>query len=150
MKGYNNKRPLRRGNICIQWVVSSALCWPGAHSPSRETGDWVYFIINNSICIYIINQPLAHYGPSLSWAVTDSMEWVSLSSADPRKPQAFRQVLRCGLTIIIESLLFFSLALFLWDQNPNSQKWRARAREDLGGTLCAGGKIKSVNVEYPE
>jgi len=28
------------------------------------------------------------------WAVTDSMEWVSLSSADPRKPQAFRQVLR--------------------------------------------------------
>ena len=153
MKGYNNKRPLRRGNICIQWVVSSALCWPGAHSPSREAGDWVFFIINNSICIYIINLDcrLAHYGPSFSWAVTDSMEWVSLSSADPRKPQAFRQVLRCGLTIIIESLLFFSLAIFLLDpQNPNSQKWGAGAREDLGGTLCARGKIESINVEFSE
>ena len=90
-----------------------------------------------------------HYGQSLSWAVTDSMEWVSLSSADPRKPQSFRQVLRCGLIIMIESLRFFLLVIFLLDpQNPNSQKWRARAWEDLGGTLCAGGKVESLNVEF--
>ena len=115
-------------------------------------GWWLGILHHQQQYLHLHHKPrLAHYGPSFSWAVTDSMEWVSLSSADPRKPQAFRQVLRCGLTIIIESLLFFSLAIFLLDpQNPNSQKWGAGAREDLGGTLCARGKIESINVEFSE
>ena len=81
MKGYNNKRPLTRENICIQWVVSSALCWPGAHSPSREAGDWVFFIIN-IICIYIINhgcQPIMDHHSAGPWQTRWSgFHWAQL------------------------------------------------------------------------